>query len=186
MSLVVEQRSGILEKTRKPRNELSIDFRSKLKHESKTSSSKTRSDLFYIHPQPYLYNVWTLQSPNFNAQAFEPNPSKQKEYMLSVLKEECRMMSELSKQAPTAEERRRNDKRLRDLFIKLSEIAAEKQLAEAGYFRPATERPSFRLRFKPKDKLEGKIDFAKHGTHKKEPYVSPQLHDYRQVSVLIC
>ena len=184
MSLEAEQNSMTSEKPQQAYANITIDFLSKLKHDSKLTNTRIRSDLFAVETRPFVYDVWKLQPPNFNPQAFEPNPSKRKEEVIKRLKEECKVMAQISKSAANAEERRKNNKRLQDLFVQLREIAVEQQRTKAGFSRPATERPSFRLRFRPCDTLKSKIEFTKHGTYKKEAYVPPQLHDYRQVNFL--
>ena len=162
--------------------EISNDFVSKLKHESLVSNIFTRSHLFKIKETPPIYDIWKLQPPNFNPQAFEPDPSKPRLEELVRLKAEYEIEAAKSKAAPNANERRRNDKRLHDLFDKLREMAASEQRAKTSReFRTSLEKPNFQVRFQPMDVMQSKIDFTRHGIHKRDIYTAPQPHDYRQV-----
>ena len=161
---------------------LNVDFLSKLKYESSVSSAETRSELFKVQEFFPKYDIWTLQPPNFNAQAFKASPAKRKLAELARLKAEYETAVLQSKAAPNAAERRRNDKRLQDLFKELKEIAeAEKRAKIQSNFRTEAEKPNFQVRFQPLDSQQSKIDFTRHRTHRREAYTAPQLHDYRQV-----
>ena len=161
---------------------ISVDFLSKLKYESKVSSTQTRSELFKVAETSPTYNIWTLQPPDFNPQAFKASPVKRKLEELARLKAEYEIAVLNSKAAPNAAERRRNDKRLRDLFKELKEMAeAEQQARTRSKFRNEVKKPTFKVRFQPLDSQQSKIEFTRHGIHKREAYTAPQLHDYRQV-----
>ena len=165
-----------------PVTQISVDFLGKLKYESKTASSSRRSKLFEVLEKTPQYDIWTLQPPNFNPQAFEADPNKKRNERLEELKANFEIASELSKSAPNASERRKNDKRIQDLFNDLRNLAAADQRAKtSSNFRTSLPKPRFRLRFQPEDKWQSQIEFSKYGKHQRESYTAPQPHDYRQV-----
>jgi len=174
------------ENFRKSHPELNVDFLSKLKYESTVSSTKTRSELFKVQESNSKYDIWTLKPPDFNAQAFKASPTKKKLEELARLKAEYEIALLQSKAAPNAAERRRNDKRLQDLFKELKEMAAAEQRAKTqSGFRTELEKPVFQVRFQPTDSQQSKINFTRYGTHKRESYTAPQPHDYRQVWIVL-
>jgi len=154
-----------------------IDFRSKLKFDSSKLSTVRRSDLYSAPSKQYVYDIWTLQPPNFNPQAFEPRPVERNSREAVRPWEYDRFTAYKTRVVANAAKRKSSDKRLSDYIKQLRDLSNSR----AKTCGALETRSDFKVRYKIMDPYEARIDFVKNGMHPAGEYVMPQPHDYRQV-----
>ncbi|XP_002131211.2 putative uncharacterized protein C7orf78 [Ciona intestinalis] len=154
-----------------------IGFVSKLKFDSESASLRRRSNFFSLPGKSPRFDVWKLPPPNFNPQAFEPEPLPRNSR--EAIKPWRYEQATKSVSAPTSKERRRNDKRKNEYFEELERSKFGSRAQTCGNIGQDS-RSDLQLRFRVVDPYAAKINFVKKGKHKDGVYENLRPHDFRQ------